>query len=83
MPEEVGSRLGGLAGLRASGAFDNVDHLKHGGYWCRATTDLADYDEPTADKIFGAVASALPPGRPHMGSVIPPNVLSRRDPTGQ
>jgi hypothetical protein len=80
LPEEIGMRLGGVDGLRASGAFVEVLHLGAGGYWCRATEAPETYDSAAAERVFDVVAAALPPGRPNMWRVIPPNVLSPRDP---
>jgi hypothetical protein len=80
LPEEIGRRLGGLEALRTSGAFVEVEPLSAGGYWCRATPGIEDYDQAGAERVFDVVAPALPPGSPNMWQVIPPNVLSPRDP---
>jgi hypothetical protein len=80
MPEEIGVRLGGLEALRGSGAFVEVEHLGVGGFWCRATEAPEQFDQAAAERVFDVVAPVLPPGRPNMWAVRPPNVLSSRDP---
>ena len=80
MPEEIGVRLGGLNALRGSGAFVEVEHLGAGGFWCRATEGPEEFDQAAAERVFDVIAPALPPGRPNMRSVYPPNVLAFRDP---
>jgi hypothetical protein len=79
LPEEIGQRLGGLDALRSSGAFVEVEHLDAGGFWCRATRTIEEYDWAAAEGVFEVVAPALPPGQPNMWAVRPPNVLSPRD----
>jgi len=80
LPEEIGRRLGGLDALRSSGAFVDVEHLDAGGYWCRATRNLDEYDQPAAERIFDVVAPTLPPGVPHLrDSHSLPNFLATRD----
>jgi hypothetical protein len=79
LPEEIGQRLGGLDALRSSGAFVEVEHLDAGGYWCRATPTIEQYDQAAAERVFDVVAPALPPGRPDLRRVSRPNVLSARD----
>jgi hypothetical protein len=83
IPEEIGARLGGVRGLRASGAFVEVERLGGGGYWCRAAARLEDYDQAAADRVFDAVAAALPPGEPNPWRVDAPNVLSCRAPASR
>ncbi|MEV0731890.1 hypothetical protein [Polymorphospora sp. NPDC050346] len=80
LPEEIGVRLGGVEALRASGAFVEVERLESGGFWCRVTEELEAYDQAAAERVFEVVAPVLPPGRPDMWHVYPPNVLSPRDP---
>jgi hypothetical protein len=79
LPEEIGRRLGGLDALRSSGAFVEVERLDAGGYWCRATPTIEEYDQAAAERVFEVVAPALPPRRPDLRRVSPPNVLSARD----
>jgi hypothetical protein len=80
--QEIGDRLGGVAGLRATGAFAEVDQLAHGGYWLLATERFADYDLNQADKVFRALASVLPPGRPHpTPSYAAPHQVILEDPS--
>jgi hypothetical protein len=38
------------------------------------------FDQAAAERVFDLVAPVLPPGRPNMWAVHPPNVLSSRDP---
>ncbi|GAA4263237.1 hypothetical protein [Dactylosporangium darangshiense] len=79
LPEEIGQRLGGLDALRFSGAFVEVEHLDAGGYWCRATPSIEQYDQAAAERVFEVVAPALPPGPPDLRRVSRPNALSARD----
>ncbi|MCL7455879.1 hypothetical protein ABT235_27560 [Micromonospora echinofusca] len=60
LPEEVGVRLGGVAGLRASGAFAEVAALENGGFWLRATEDLDNYRAQQAELVRSALAVVLP-----------------------
>lgn len=62
--QEIGDRLGGEDGLRATGAFVEVAHLAAGGYWLLACRHYADYDLSAAEKVFRALACALPAGMP-------------------
>jgi len=80
VPEEIGERLGGLEAIRDSGGFVEVEHLGAGGFWCRATPRLSDYDQAAAERVFRAFVRVLPPGRPDMWQVYPPNVLAPFDP---
>jgi hypothetical protein len=63
--EEVGRRLGGVDGLRASGAFHDVARLSRGGFWLQATDGFDEYGREQAHRVFHALAPALPPGLPH------------------
>lgn len=79
-PPELVERLGGLSGLRASGAFADVEPLTGGGCLLLATTDPASYDMAHAERIFPVVAPILPPGRPRGGGSEPlPVLIVRRD----
>ena len=62
--QELGDRLGGVEGLRATGAFTEVAALGRGGYWLQATARRPDYDEAAAERVFRALAPVLPPGEP-------------------
>ncbi|GAA2371061.1 hypothetical protein [Dactylosporangium salmoneum] len=79
LPEEIGQHLGGLDALRSSGAFVEVEHLDAGGFWCRATPSIMEYDWAAAERVFQVVAPALPPGQPNMRRVPQPNALSARN----
>jgi hypothetical protein len=61
--QEIGDRLGGVDGLRATGAFVDVAALHNGGYWLLATPNLADYGPAQAEAARAALAPALPPAR--------------------
>jgi len=63
-PQELADRVGGAAGLAASGAFHEVAQLAGGGVWLLATADYRDYDEETMDRVFRALAPLLPAGLP-------------------
>lgn len=64
VPPGVGSALGGVEGLRASGAFAQVDQLSNGTYWLLATRRFEHYDMPHAERVQQVLAPALPAGRP-------------------
>ena len=72
--EEIGQRLGGLAGLRDSGAFYRVVHLAGGRFLLQATRRFEDYQHEQAFKVFKVLAPALPPGVPDPPKVYPPHV---------
>jgi hypothetical protein len=63
-PQELADRLGGVEALRDTGAFHEVARLSGGGVWLLATADYRDYDEAAMDRVFRALAPALPPGTP-------------------
>jgi hypothetical protein len=79
LPEEIGQNLGGLEALRSSGAFVEVEHLDAGGFWCRATPTVEEYDWAAAEGVFEVLAPALPAGQPNMRRVPKPNALSARN----
>jgi len=60
----LGNRLGGLNGLRASGAWTEVEHLAHGGFWLLATRRMADFGAVEAAAVQAVLAPLLPPGQP-------------------
>ncbi|BCY07077.1 hypothetical protein [Actinoplanes sp. L3-i22] len=62
--QEVGDRLGGRPALLATGAFEQVEPLTEGGFWLLATKDFRDYEMTAAERVFRALAPALPPGTP-------------------
>ncbi|MEV4630668.1 hypothetical protein AB0J90_30830 [Micromonospora sp. NPDC049523] len=79
-PEEVGDRLGGVDGLRAGGAFVEVDKLAGGGYWLLATEDFRDFDQEAAERIFPVLAPALRAGDAYADIPgDPPYYVSRRN----
>lgn len=82
MSREVGDRLGGAAALAGSGAFAEVAELAQGGLWLLATENFADYDLTAAQRVFDAVAPALPPGEPfaRTESWDPPRLVVIADP---
>jgi hypothetical protein len=77
--EEIGDRLGGVAALQATGAFHEVSQLAYGGYWLQATERFQQYDVDSARRVFGALAAALPPGRPGRYWSLEPNLLVPED----
>jgi hypothetical protein len=66
---ELAARLGGGAALAASGCFDEVSVLPGGQVFLRATPALEDYDGPAVQRVFGALAPVLLPGRPDPAAV--------------
>lgn len=80
MPEEIAVALGGADVLRASGAFYEVGRLAAGGFWLQATKSMVDFDGRVARMVFDAVKPSLPPGRPTVMTVLPPNVIIDADP---
>jgi hypothetical protein len=71
--QQIGDRLGGVARLRASGAFVEVDQLANGGYWLLATERFADYGPDAAARVQWVLAPALPAGlpRPDLAGELP------------
>jgi hypothetical protein len=81
---DVGDRLGGVDALRGTGAFVEVAQTRAGAYWLRATDDPHTYGMADADRVFRAVAPALPPGLPHIPrwwDTEPPYLLVEEDPS--
>jgi hypothetical protein len=80
-PQELAGRLGGVAGLRATGAFHEVSQLAAGGVWLLATADYRDYDQAAVERVFEAVAPVLPTGMPRSfdRDDRPPNRVALRD----
>ncbi|WP_018684443.1 hypothetical protein [Actinokineospora enzanensis] len=72
LPREIGDRLGGAEVLRETGAFLEVDRLPDGGYWLRATGTYDEYGMPEVEKVFRAVAPALPAMEPRPERRFPP-----------
>lgn len=69
VPGDLVERLGGVAALRATGAFHVVEALPAGGAWLKATERLADYDLAAAGRVFDALRPVLIKGRPAGASV--------------
>ena len=78
VPGALANRLGGVVGLRATGAFHAVEALPAGGVWIKATEQLADYNLEAAKKVFDVLRPVLMKGRPARTSV--PNVLVDEEP---
>ncbi|MEZ0108984.1 hypothetical protein ABH920_002994 [Catenulispora sp. EB89] len=66
VPRELVPTVGGIAGLRASGAFAEVAPLPSGAVWLRATEHYGDYSGESAEAIVRALAPILPPGLPDL-----------------
>jgi hypothetical protein len=85
VPQELVPAVGGVDGLRASGAFAEVRPLAVGGVWLRATEDFADYNLAAAEPVFRTLAPILPPGKlmpaPDWASATP-MVIVPADPAG-
>lgn len=77
VPGELLERVGGMAGLRDSGAFCEVLELPGGGAWLRATEDFADYDEAAVRRVWLALRRAVIPGTPKPETVYPDSPPNR------
>jgi hypothetical protein len=66
VPAELAGRLGGAAGLRASGVFAVVEEVAGGSLWLQATPRWSQYagDQVVVDRVFDVLAPVLPPGKP-------------------
>ncbi|MFG3017368.1 hypothetical protein ACGFZQ_02225 [Streptomyces sp. NPDC048254] len=63
-PQELAIRLGGPRVLAASGAFHRVISLQEGGVLLQASDTLAGYTDQVMERVFTALAPALPRGEP-------------------
>jgi hypothetical protein len=61
VPATLVPRVGGVAGLRASGAFVAVDELANGAVLLRATEHFEDYQDADAAKVFDVLRPVLRP----------------------
>lgn len=57
-------RVGGVAALERSGAFEEIRDLGGGAVVVRATPYPSQYDAGAVEKVFRALATALPVGEP-------------------
>jgi hypothetical protein len=64
VPAALARRLGGVAGLRGSGAFVRVTGLPGGAVLLVATDTLPQYDEAATHRVYTALAPVLPPDVP-------------------
>jgi hypothetical protein len=60
----IAERLGGVAALTTSGAFDEVTALDGGQVFLRATPSLQEYEGEKLRRVFETLAPVLLPGRP-------------------
>jgi hypothetical protein len=58
--QQVGDKLGGVEGLRATGAFVRVEQLANGGYWLQATEDFEAYGVDAEARVYRGLGSVLP-----------------------
>jgi hypothetical protein len=65
-PAVLADRLGGAAGLEASGAFVAVRSLPSGDVLLLATATPQEFDQAALRRVWSAVAPALPPGQPKL-----------------
>jgi hypothetical protein len=79
--DELTERVGGLGRLRASGAFVEAEPLGAGGTWLLATETWDEYGPEHANRLFELLAPVLPPGKPKLSALRPPDVVAERDPT--
>jgi hypothetical protein len=56
--------LGGVEVLENSGAFVEIDELRYGAALLRATRSFEDYEDSVVERVFRALAPALPVGVP-------------------
>jgi hypothetical protein len=77
VPGELLERVGGIAGLRESGAFLEVLEIPGGGAWLRATERFADYDEGAVRAVWLALRDAVIPGTPKPETVYPDSPPNR------
>ena len=59
IPPEVAGRLGGAAGLTASGAFFEVGELPGGSVWLGATRTVEEFDQSKSEAVAAALAPVL------------------------
>jgi len=69
--DELARRLGGLDGIRATGAFAEVAQLGNGGVWLRSTDRFESYDQAAAERVFDALAPVIRPGKPEPRTFVP------------
>jgi hypothetical protein len=61
VPASLVPKVGGVASLRASGAFVAVDELAGGAALLRATEHFAEYQDAEAVRVFEALRPILRP----------------------
>ncbi len=66
IPEQALEKVGGVDVLRRSGVFVDVTPVPGKGAVLQATDRFSQYDEAAAERVFGAVACALPAGMPRI-----------------
>jgi hypothetical protein len=82
VPQELAQRLGGVDGLRSTGAFWQVRQLSRGGVWLLATPDYRDFTDKALTQVFRALAPVLRPGEPRLLSQMagePPHRIIVQD----
>lgn len=74
VPKVLADRVGGAAGLRASGAFAEIAEMPHGAVWLQATRTWEEYagDQSAIERVFEALAPVLPAGKPDTKDIIRP-----------
>jgi hypothetical protein len=72
VPEVLAGRVGGMPGLRESGAFTAVEALPGGSVWLEAAPRWSEYQAERVDRVFEALAPVLPPGMPQAGQLVRP-----------
>jgi hypothetical protein len=63
--------LAGAEGLRATGAFADIEALPNGSLWLKATDDYRDYNASHVRKVWQAVKDVLIPGDPQPPRAVP------------
>ena len=69
IPAVLAAEIGGMRGLRDSGAFAFVDEVSGGSLWLQATRRWSEFagDQVVVDRVFEGLAPVLPPGEPLSG----------------
>lgn len=71
VPGELLGQVGGVTGLRDSGAFCEVIQLPSGAVWLRATERFSDYDDAAVKAVWSALRGVIISGTPRPARVYP------------
>lgn len=73
VPKDLADKVGGVARLVATRAFEEVRPLARGGLWLLATKDFRDFGSSELHNVFRALAPILRTGMPVRPSFQPPS----------